>query len=96
MGSPLGPTLANIFMCHHEQRSLAEFPSSHEPSHYYRYVDDTFMLFKTQAQVNSFLNYLNSKHPNIKFTCKLEQQGHLSFSDVNISRENGSFIAYVC
>ena len=22
MGSPLGPTLANIFLCHHEERSL--------------------------------------------------------------------------
>ena len=53
------------------------------------------MLFKTQAQVNSFLNYLNSKHPNIKFTCELEQEGHLSFLDVNISRGKGSFITSV-
>ena len=95
MGSPLGPTLANIFMCHHEQRWLADCPSSYKPSYYYRYVDDTFMLFKTRAQIDSFLDYLNSKHPNIKFTCDVEQRGHLSFLDVDISRENGSFITSV-
>ena len=82
-------------MCYHEQRWLASCPSSYKPSYYYRYVDDTFMLFKTRDQVNSFLNYLNSKHPNIKFTCDLEQQGHLSFLDVKISRENNSFVTSV-
>ena len=82
-------------MCHYEQQWLTDCPSLFKPSHYFRYVDDTFTLFKTKDQVKLFLNYLNSKHPNIKFTCDLEQQGHLSFLDVDIHRDNGSFVTSV-
>jgi len=45
MGSPLGPTPANIYMCFHEKRWLTNCPPDFRPSHYYRYVD-TFLLFK--------------------------------------------------
>ena len=37
MGSPLGPILANIFMCHF-------FNNNARPSVWFRYVDDTFTL----------------------------------------------------
>jgi len=91
MGSPLGPTLANIFMCFHEKRWLTNCPPDFRPSHYYRYVDDTFLLFKSQIQVQKFLQYMNSQHKNIKFTCELESNGKLPFLDVSISRDNNSF-----
>ena len=38
-----------------------------------------------------FLDYLNSKHPNIQFTHELENNGSLSFLDINITRTNGRF-----
>ena len=41
MGSPLGPSLANIFMSHLEKRYLANRPSEFKPVRYRRYVDDT-------------------------------------------------------
>ena len=46
MGSPLGPTLANIFMSHDEQKWLSECPQSFKPKLKRRYVDDTFLLFE--------------------------------------------------
>jgi len=91
MGSPLGPTLANIFMCFHEKRWLTNCPPDFRPSHYYRYVDDTFLLFKSQLQVQKFLQYMNSLHKNIKFTCELESNGKLPFLDVSITRDNNRF-----
>ena len=40
---------------------------------------------------NSFLDYLNSKHPNIKFTSEVEIDNKISFLDILIERENGFF-----
>ena len=42
MGSPLGPTLANIFLCFHEQIWLDNCPFEFKPVIYSRFVDDTF------------------------------------------------------
>ena len=40
--SPLGPTLANVFLCHYEKIWLNECPSLFKPIVYRRYVDDFF------------------------------------------------------
>ena len=45
MGSPLGPTLANAFLCHYEKEWLDNCPSHFKPIVYRRYVDDIFVLF---------------------------------------------------
>ena len=72
MGSPLGPKLANAFLCHCEKIWLNECPSQFKPVVYKRYVDDIFVLFKSKEHLKLFVNYMNSKHRNIKFTFKTE------------------------
>ena len=49
------------------------------------------VFFQSKEQVIPFLDYLNSKHPNIQFTHELEDNGSLSFLDINITRTNGRF-----
>ena len=88
MGSPLGPTLANIFLCHHEQIWINNCPNDFKPIYYRRYVDDTFTIFHSPTHVSKFLHYLNSQHPNIKFTSEVESEGRLAFLDVNILKIN--------
>ena len=44
MGSPLGPTQANAFLCHYEKNWLNECPSQFKPVVYRRYVDDIFFV----------------------------------------------------
>ena len=51
MGSPLGPTLVNIFLCHHETVWLKMNSKSFKPVYYKRNVDDIFVLFKKLEQV---------------------------------------------
>ena len=48
MGIPLGPTLANLILCHHETKWQTKFTCALEfkPALYRRYIDDTFLLFK--------------------------------------------------
>ena len=95
MGSPLGPTLANLFMNVMEKKWLEECPVTFKPVLYRRYVDDTFLLFKSKEHVELFRSYLNSKHPNISFTCDLEENSILPFLDVKVQRSDGQFITSI-
>ena len=95
MGSPLGPTLANIFMSYYEDKWLSNCPNDFKPILYKRYVDDSFLLFKDESHIAKFQEYLNSQHPNIKFTVERENNGSLPFLDVNVSRANNSFVTNV-
>ena len=89
MGSCLGPTYVNVFLCNHEKRWLDDCPSDFKPLYYRRYIDDTFLIFRQSSHITLFLNYLNDKHCNIKFNCDLEEDRKISFLDILITRENG-------
>ena len=91
MGSPLGPTLANIFLSHHEQIWLQNCPSNFKPLVYHRYVDDTFTIFSHPEHADHFLSYLNRQHPNIQFTVEIEQNNSLPFLDTLVTSSNGTF-----
>ena len=91
MGSPLGPTLANVFMCHMEKKWLSQCPEEFMPVMYKRYVDDTFLLFTEDSHVNMFLDYINSQHPSISFTSEIEIDCILPFLDIKIKRESNQF-----
>ena len=54
MGSPLAPILANIFVGFHERRLFDRFL---KPFTYLRYVDDTFVSFKSRSDALTFLTY---------------------------------------
>ena len=43
MGSPLGPTLANIFSCHQETKYLKNCLTSFKPVYYKRYFDNIYL-----------------------------------------------------
>ena len=53
MGSPLGPSLANIFVGYHE---ASLFKKVNKPLMYYRYVDDTFAVFNDEDKCNEFFS----------------------------------------
>ena len=91
MGSPLGPSYANAFLCHHEKSWLDSCPLDFKPIFYRRYVDDTFLVFKDPSHILKFSNYLNSQHPNIKFTYEEEKDKQLAFLDVLITNLKTKF-----
>ena len=62
IGSPLGPTLANAFMCHFENICLENCPSRFKPIVYRQFVDDTFLPFRSKDHVEQFRDYLNKQH----------------------------------
>ena len=91
MGSPLGPTFANIFMCSLEERMLDDCPLAYHPLFYRRYVDDTFLLFRDRYQADRFLEYANDLHPNINFTIEYENENKLPFLDILVTRVDDHF-----
>ena len=92
MGSPLGPSLANAFLCYYEQIWLNNCPIEFKPMAYFRYVDDTFIIFRNPEHAPLFLNYLNSRHSSMRFTCEQENNGSLSFLDLTIKKCNDFFV----
>ena len=85
MGSPLAPVLANLFMGHHERIWLENYKACSILS-YRRYVDDTFCLFDTEHDATCilFFDYINDRHPNIRFTMEKEVDKKIPFLDVLI------------
>ena len=56
MGSPLGPTLAYVFMCHFENIWLENWPSRFKSIVYRWFFDDTFSLFQSKSHVESWIS----------------------------------------
>ena len=83
MGSPLGPTFANIFLSHFENDWLKNSPV--KPLLYKRYVNDTLWLLPPNSDVSALLSYMNSRHPNMKFTCEIESNDSINFIGLTIS-----------
>ena len=94
LGSPLAPTLANLFMGHHEKNWIKDF-SGQNTLFYRRYVDDIFALFNNENEANTFLSYLNSRHNSIKFTVEKETDRKLSFLDVLMDNSNNKPITSI-
>ena len=56
-----------------------------KPRFYLRYVDDILAAFDNEQDS---LNFLNNKHPNIKFTREKQINHSIAFLDVFISGSN--------
>ena len=92
MGSPLVPVLANLFMRHHEKLWLEDFQGS-EILFYCQYVDDSFFSFTRNMMPLYFFDYINSRHPNIRFTIMEKEVHHkLPFLDVLVDNNDPNFL----
>ena len=87
MGSPLAPVLANMFIRFHESKWFNEY-NLNNPKFYLIYVDDILAAFDNEQDSLNFLNFLNNRHPNIKFTIEKHINQYIAFLDVFISRIN--------
>lgn len=76
MGLPLGPLMANTFMCN-DQKQLETKNKMLEV--YKRYVDNMLSVMTDVKTASEFLMTLNSSHPSIDFTIELEESGRLLF-----------------
>ena len=93
MGSPLGPLMANAFMCSIEEKLAHE---NKLPNFYKRYVDDTFALVPDLTAPTDFLSVLDDAHPVIQFTMKTALNNSLPFVGMVITKINNHLNTSVC
>ena len=89
MDSPLSPVLANIYMEYFEEMALGS--TSLKPSMWFRYEDDTFILWPHQEDVQILLDHVNSIRPPIQFTMEKEQDDKLPFLNVLVTLTEQGF-----
>ena len=87
--SPLALVLANLFLGHRENIWLKNYQG---PSNlfYQRYVDDIFCVFYNENAAKRFFYFIDSQHPNIKFTIAKETNKVLAFLDMCIDTNDPS------
>ena len=92
MGSPLGPALANIFVGYYEEKLFSEIS---KPAVYFRYVDDTFVIFQNEKESEEFLIRFNGLHSSLQFTFEKEKNNSLPSLDVHVEHTKGSYVTKV-
>ena len=96
MGSPLGPTLANVFLYYHKKLGFKPVVLNLNLLS----IEGTLMiLFHLKHLIEKFCNYSNLQYNNIRFTSEIENENSISLLDIKMSRDNsrvftnfGSFI----
>ena len=92
MGSPLGPLMANTFLCSIEEKLQDE---NKLPDFYKRYVDDTLAAVKDVPTAEAFLVTLNNCHPSISFTMEIATNGKLPFVGIEILKKGCKLVTSV-
>ena len=76
IGSSLNPALDNIFAGFYEKKLFSQIA---KPQVYFRYVDNTYVIFHHEDEVSEFLIMLNNLHPSLKFIFEKEMDKQLPF-----------------
>lgn len=85
MGSPLGPLMANIFMCSIEEKLANE---NKLPDFYRRCVDNAFSLVPDLPTADDFLATLDNAHEAIQFTMETAVNNKLPFAGMVIKKSD--------
>jgi len=89
MGKSISGDITGIFMESYEEEFILN-PNNNKfiPAFWKREVDDVYCLWQYgQETIQKFLDYLNSRHPRIKWTIEIEKEGVLPFVDLNLCRK---------
>ena len=76
----LGSTLANAFLCPYEKKWLDSYPVEFKPK-----FKPSFVMFQSRDYVKKFVDYINTKHPNVHFIFEIEDQNWFSFVDIKLT-----------
>jgi hypothetical protein len=88
MGTPMAPSIANLFMFWLEDNLLAHSPWPIDPTTWKRYIDDILLLwFHGEETLHLFLEWINTLHQSIKFTAQYGTK--IAYLDTTLSIVDG-------
>ena len=70
MGTPLGPMLANFYMCNLENNCFQNCPQI-KLATYYHYIDDIFIVIDNFKLIENLKSYFE-EHSKLYFTFEIE------------------------
>jgi hypothetical protein len=89
MGAPSSGIILELFLQHLEQTNLPHISQRLKLVNYFRYVDDSLIIFDSQhTDINTIVNEFNTLHPKIKFTEKAEEHNKINYLDITIHRKH--------
>ena len=90
----MGPSFACLFVGYLEERMFSEYIGP-VPDLYKRFIDDVFGVSSdSQQDLQSFIDFVSSYHPAIKYTFNITQE-KLSFLDIECSIQDGKITTSV-
>ena len=92
MGSCLGPTFANFYMAHLENKVLSNIDI--KPTTYCRYVDDIYVVVRNEDHLKK-LQLAIQDNSVLKFTYELGVNNKLPFLDILVTSENRCYVTTV-
>ena len=95
MGTPMAPSIANIFMGCLERHLLSSSSWQVNPKMWRRFIDDILILWTHgEHQLKNFIDWLKSQHHTIKFTSN-HGRSRIPFLDVSMSVVEGIIVTDV-
>ena len=93
MGSPLGVTFANFYMCHIEN-SIFDSEPEFKPTTYCRYIDDIFIITDS---IDNLLKLKQSFEETsiLTFTYEIGINHHINFLDVHVDATQPNILCSV-
>ena len=89
MGTPMAPTIANIFMGQLEKQLLNTSPWTISKEFWRRFIDDIFILWHHgEENLKEFMKWINNQHDSIKFTANYGKE-NIPYLDVSLSIIDG-------
>ena len=85
IGAPVSTIAANLYMPEKEHRALSSF-SGTVPSHWLRYVDDTWV--KTQKELDAFSAHFKKTDKYVRFTRQDVKESSPAFLDCAVKIED--------
>ena len=97
METSLAAIFAEIYITHFEEQHLPDLLSNNDSKllAWHRYVDDTFTIFKEDADETQIRQLSKACHPCIKLTIEPRTDGKILFLDVLVKRHDEGFDAAV-
>ena len=92
MGSPLGVTFANFYMCDVENRVLLN--QDNIPKIYCRYVDDIFVVVRDEAHLIHIKTEME-RHSVLNFTYELSVNNKIPFLDIVVEGQTDKYVTSV-
>lgn len=90
--SPLAPVITNFYTNFFEQQAICL--ATQKAAYWYRDMDDTYVVWTLKGGTPRISSVLNSIHPNIKFTMKVEKNNALTFLDTLMIRKQDNSLGH--